>query len=270
VIVNNSPVASTCSSVVAFGIMKSVMKAAVHRTLAALGYRLERLNGAYPTYDSDGLTVFQKHAPFLDDPRFRSAYRSAIEREPHLRIEWRVAVTCWAARHGSRLPGDFVECGVNNGMHSRAICEYLDFNAIDKCFYLFDTFCGIPDEQRSPRERSYGHSHAGYYEECFEQTKKTFEQFPRVALIRGKVPDTLSSVNIDRVAYLSIDMNITYPERKAIEHFWPKLSTGAIVVLDDYGWFGYEEQRDSMDEFARGIGTEVLSLPTGQGLLIKS
>jgi predicted O-methyltransferase YrrM len=83
------------------------------------------------------------------------------------------------------------------------------------------------------------------------------------------VPESLSTVEVDRVAYLSIDMNIAYPERKAIEHFWPKLAPGALVVLDDYGWMNYEEQKQTMDDFARGVGVEILTLPTGQGLLVK-
>ena len=83
------------------------------------------------------------------------------------------------------------------------------------------------------------------------------------------MPDSLSTVSIDHVAYLSIDMNITYPERKAIEHFWPKLSSGAIVILDDYGFTPYVEQKLSMDEFAKSAGVAVCTLPTGQGMIIK-
>jgi hypothetical protein len=79
----------------------------------------------------------------------------------------------------------------------------------------------------------------------------------------------LHSVNIDKVCYLSIDMNIAYPERKAIEHFWPKLSPGAFVVLDDYGFYGYEEQMATLDQFAESVGVKILALPTGQGLIIK-
>ena len=80
---------------------------------------------------------------------------------------------------------------------------------------------------------------------------------------------TLPTVPIDAVSYLSIDMNIAYPERLAIEYFWPKLVTGAVVVLDDYAWKGYEDQKATMDEFAATIGVEILTLPTGQGLLLK-
>lgn len=249
-----------------------VVKSIAKRAIGALGYRVERIGaGPVPTYDADGLTVFNKQAPFLSDDRFMAAYSQAIATtDPKLRIEWRIAVTCWAATHGARLAGDFVECGVNRGMHSLAICRYLDFNLLKKSFYLFDTFDGIPDDQRSAAERANGHSHDGHYEECFDATRKTFAPFPRAVLIRGKVPDTLASAHIDRVCYLSIDMNIAYPERAAIEFFWPKLSPGAMVVLDDYAWHGYDEQRATMDDFAHRVGTEILTLPTGQGLLAKS
>jgi hypothetical protein len=216
-----------------------------------------------------------KHAPFLADDRFISAYRlglaSAGDRYGRLDIAWRVAVTCWAAQHGSKLPGDFVECGVTTGIHSLAACRYVDLNSLDKSFYLFDTFCGIPVDQMSDTERPDRLAHnANYFsDDYYEQTRRNFEPFASAILIRGKVPDSLPSANIDKVCYLSLDMSITYPERKAIEYFWPKLSTGAFVVLDDYGWHGYEAQAQSMNEFARAVGVEILSLPTGQGLLAK-
>ena len=44
---------------------------------------------------------------------------------------------------------------------------------------------------------------------------------------------------------------------------------GAPVVFDDYAWRGHEEQKAGIDVFARAQGTEVLTLPTGQGLLLK-
>jgi O-methyltransferase len=173
--------------------------------------------------------------------------------------------------HGSRLDGDFVECGVNTGWHSLAICEYVDFNSLDKAFYLFDTYCGLPEEQMSPYEKEHKSGfNKQYYPECYELTRRNFAPWPRVKLVRGKVPDTLTSVAIERVAYLSLDMNLAHPERAALEHFWPKLTPGALVVLDDYAWICMEEQKEAADQFAKARGVEVLTLPTGQGLLIKS
>ncbi|MDR3469545.1 MAG: TylF/MycF/NovP-related O-methyltransferase [Xanthobacteraceae bacterium] len=234
-----------------------------------------------PTYEADHLAVWQKRPGFLDDERFLRAYRRGADSglafdffgdgNPDPQIEWRVHIACWAALQGSKLPGDFVECGVNTGFFSLAICDYVDFNATGKTFWLFDTFSGIPTEQISPREAERGRAaENAWYPDCFERATANFAPYPRARLVRGKVPDTLASVSIAKVAYLHLDMNIAYPERAAIEHFWPRLARGALVVLDDYGWQPYAEQKAALDDFASRNGTVIATLPTGQGLMIKA
>lgn len=233
-----------------------------------------------PTYDHDSLRVCDKAAGFLDDPKFTAAYQRGIqsgqkfggEYNVDVHVEWRVHTLLWAAGHATKLRGDFVECGVNTGLFSLAICEYLNFNSIDKNFYLFDTFCGIPEDQGLVEETlkpSRIERMNRMYYECYEVAQRNFSDFPRAVLVRGVVPDTLSTVPIDSVCYLSIDMNIVQPEIAAIEYFWPRLTPGAPVILDDYGWEEHIAQREAMDEFASKNGTSILALPTGQGLLIK-
>ena len=108
-----------------------------------------------------------------------------------------------------------------------------------------------------------------WYEECYEIALRNFAPFPRARLVRGTVPATLDSVAIEKVCYLSLDMNIAAPERAAIEFFWDKLSPGAVVILDDYGWASHDDQKATMDEFAAARGVPIATLPTGQGLLLK-
>jgi O-methyltransferase len=234
-----------------------------------------------PSYEADRLAVWTRNMGFLTEERFRRAYRCGVEAKPAYelygdgnpdpQIQWRVHIACWAAHHGAKLPGDFVECGVKAGFVSLAVCDFVDFNATGKSFFLFDTFCGIPDEQISPAEQAWNRAadNAGY-PECYEQVQASFARYPRARLVRGKVPDTLASVEIDQVAYLHLDMNIAYPERAAIEYFWPKLVRGAMVVLDDYGWLPYQEQKKTLDEFAASVGTVIATLPTGQGMMCKA
>jgi hypothetical protein len=233
------------------------------------------------TYDADGLSTYGKNTDFLKDAAFVTAYRAGMDSghkigrpkgsNADIHIEWRIFVCCWAAWHAKHLPGDFVECGVNTGMNSLAVCSYIDFNSTGKSFYLFDTYCGIPIEQISPEEKALKREEENIrsYEECYEVAKRNFAPYPNAKLIRGKVPDTLASVSIDRVCYLSLDMNIVLPEIAAIEHFWDKLSPGAPVVLDDYGFLLYAPQKHAMDRFAASRGVKILTLPTGQGLLLK-
>ena len=155
-------------------------------------------------------------------------------------------------------------------MHSLAICHYLDFNSLGKKFYLFDTCRGLPHEQMSDWERKLRHDqNERVYPECYELAKKNFAPYPNAVLVRGKIPDTLGSVEIDKVAYLSIDMNLAYPEKCALEFFWPKLVAGAVIVFDDYAWANCYEQKAVHDAFAASQNTKILTLPTGQGLLVK-
>jgi O-methyltransferase len=240
-----------------------------------------QVNRPEPSYDADNLRVWYKTVDFLKDPRFRAAYHRGMDsghkicRErgstTDIHIEWRVHVLLWAARHAAKLPGDFVECGVNTGIYSLAVCDYLDFNSTGKNFYLFDTFAGIPLEQISDREKELGRlvENQIWFEECYEVAKRNFAPYSRARLVRGKVPDTLSTVSISQVCYLSLDLNIVKPEIAALEFFWEKLSPGAPVILDDYGWWGFVPQKEAMDEFAARKGVQILNLPTGQGLLLK-
>jgi hypothetical protein len=46
--------------------------------------------------------------------------------------------------------------------------------------------------------------------------------------------------------------------------------SGGVIVLDDYGWGGYHmEQKLGFDQFAARRDVDILSLPTGQGLIFK-
>lgn len=231
-----------------------------------------------PVYYSDHLAIWDKTMRFLDEPRFQRSYQLGMQSghslgmpgTVDLHIEWRVHVALWVAMQGARLEGDFVECGVNTGIMSLAICDYLDFNRLNKKFWLFDTYEGIPVEQMSAEERVIGREKFNQcYPDCFERTTANFSRWPGAMLVRGKVPDTLKDAPVECVSYLSIDMNIAEPEIAAITHFWPKLVSGAWVLLDDYGWDHHRPQAEAMDEFARSVGVPILSLPTGQAIILK-
>ncbi len=105
----------------------------------------------------------------------------------------------------------------------------------------------------------------------YEFVKKSFAKFPNAVIVKGAIPEILSSLSkIRSVAYLHIDMNCMIPEIAAAEFFWPKMSHCAVMLLDDYGWYGFDEQRLAFDKFAKEKNVPILSLPTGQGLIIKS
>ena len=80
---------------------------------------------------------------------------------------------------------------------------------------------------------------------------------------------TLAQVEAERVALLHLDMNCAPPEAAAAAFFWPRLTPGAFLLLDDYAYRGFGAQKAAMDAFARERDLSILALPTGQGLMVK-
>jgi O-methyltransferase len=254
----------------------------MYHTAARVRSEIVRVLEQKPDYDHDGMRLYGKSLDFLRDPRFTAAYAAGMNTEHHIcrpkgstediHNEYRVYMCCWAASHAARLPGDFVECGVNTGITSVAICTFLNFNETKKRFFLFDTYQGIPLEQATEAERvARAEENERYYEECFDVAKRNFAPWPNCILVRGRIPETLQNDHqIERIAYMHLDMNIAAPEIAAIEHFWPRMVTGGIIMLDDDGYEQYRPQKTAMDNFARKAGVLVATLPTGQGMILKS
>ena len=250
------------------------LKQLIKRWFAYAGYQV------FPTgtcYAQDGLIT-------IHNDRFR---RTAAFRDAYLRgvtagngvdpgFDWRLHVALWAAELGSRVAGDFVECGVNAGFISSAIMQRLQWNRLNRRYYLVDTFSGPPVFQFSDTEVQLGRRRiaedaiaAGAYVTDLSRVRENFAEWPSAVVVQGLIPDVLSTLPVEQVAFLHIDMNCAYPEQAALEHFWGRLSSGAVVLLDDYAYHGYDQQTDAMDTVAERVGANILSLPTGQGLIIR-
>jgi hypothetical protein len=223
------------------------------------------------TFNSDGMLTIH-NADFAKTPAFSEAYDAGESTKSWLgqNVGWRMHVICWAAAMGLKRPGDFVECGVSRGGSALTVLKYTNLTSTDRKMFLLDTFQG-PSPKYMTKSEQKQLRHSAQYEDCLDQVRQTFAPFgSTVQIIPGPVPETLGDVTSQQIAYLSIDMNNTLPEIAAIEFFWPKLVPGAPVVLDDYGWKGHHEQKEAFDSFAARANVPILSLPTGQAVLIKA
>lgn len=223
---------------------------------------------------ADNQIISRHNADFARQPEFLKAYEFAKSLTGQERPSWSAYLIQWAAQQAAKVEGDFVECGTARGFAAASIIASLDLAALRKRFFLFDSWAGLLNEQLTEGERVlYGErlgrvnqEYSGYYEEV----RRVFAPYPFVSLIRGYVPASLVTVEIPSISFLHIDMNAVYPEVEALRHFWPRLSKGAWVVLDDYGQPGRGEQKRGMDRLARELGAEIFSSPTGQGVLVKA
>jgi hypothetical protein len=261
------------------GWLKRVVKGRLIRNVA--GPLTKRLGleviDVHRRYAQDGLYTVHNDA-FRGEPAFRKAYARGIAASAGFdpQFEWRVHVALWAARTALTAEGDYVECGVNAGFMSSAIMQSLDWNSIGRKFYLIDTFAGPVLTQYSAEEVAKNRRKIaedtiadGGYVTDLDRIRANFSEWPSAIVTPGAVPEVLGKIEFGKVAFLHIDMNCALPEREALEFFWERLSPGAVVLFDDFAYAGYEAQREALAAVARARGHEILSVPTGQGVLIR-
>jgi O-methyltransferase len=229
------------------------------------------------TYAADGFGVRKKYVPFLNDTRFNEAWQETMEVNANLwgdavpDIRWRCHICAWAAQNCLRLDGDFAEFGVNTGILSSMILKTTGFASSDKRFFLFDTFAGVPEDMATDAEKIHVQEMNAtiYSHDILTIAKKVFSPFDNVEFVIGRLPESLGASGLGKIAYASIDLNSVVAEMAVAEHIWERMTPGGMIVLDDYGFGGHEEQREAWDQFAANNNRVILAVPTGQGILMK-
>ena len=181
----------------------------------------------------------------------------------------------------ANIDGDFIEVGVWRG-GSSIVAKYIIGNS--KAFFLYDTFDGMTEP--SEFDFQIGESSANktihkwnllktdfgnkWVAASLKEVENNFKRFnlldSTVKLIKGDVRLTLeSSENLPKViSILRIDTDFYDSTLISLRKLWPLLSSGGVLVLDDYShWDG---ARRAVDEFfiESGLST-LLTVPIAGG-----
>lgn len=209
-------------------------------------------------YAGDNIFTIGRNLGFLENKDFVNAWQAHAETDIEQAIVWRIYVLAWAAKSvlSRKIPGDFVECACHNGTIARIVCDYVDFAHSGRNYYLYDLFEG---DKAMPEQSAI----------LFDTIKNRFSSFPNVIISKGVLPQVLDEVSPEKISFMHIGMNDAAAEIGMLERLFDRLSPGGILLLNDYGWQAYREQKLAEDPWLAERGYEVLELPTGQGLIIK-
>jgi len=187
----------------------------------------------------------------------------------------RVYAAASAARYvaEAKIPGAIVECGVWRGGSSMAMAlALLAAGVDDRDLYLFDTYEGMTAP--TAEDKDFRGESA---QVKFEQTKTsddasdwcatgiddvrtnvTSTGYPieRLHLVQGKVEETLPADAPDEIAVLRLDTDWYTSTKHELVHLWPRLVTGGVCIIDDYGH--WEGCRQAVDEYFAEQGITVL------------
>ncbi|HZZ88745.1 MAG TPA: TylF/MycF/NovP-related O-methyltransferase [Caulobacteraceae bacterium] len=206
--------------------------------------------------------VFRRRFPDVE-PRIREIYARA---KPFtMTSPERVIALCDAVRYvvSAGVEGAIVECGVWRGGSSMAAALMLaELGETGRDLYLFDTFEGMSEpgeEDRRARDAtgaaallaSSGRDAKVWAYSPLDEVRANLAStgYPaeRVRFVQGKVEDTIPEHAPDRIALLRLDTDWYESTRHELEHLYPRLVPGGVLIIDDYG--AWEGARRAVDEF---------------------
>ena len=178
------------------------------------------------------------------------------------------------------IPGALVECGVWRGGSALAILMTLLREGVrDRDVWLYDTFDGMTAptaRDRSPfdaparqtwdaaREAGSKPWHHLFKPDVFnlDKVRALLEStgYPPAHLhfVVGAVEQTLPAQAPERAALLRLDTDWYESTRQELDHLYPRLSSGGVLIVDDYGhWQGC---REAVDEYFSAPGREPILL----------
>jgi len=217
----------------------------------------------FPYYDRQGVEIIESVKPYtMTDPERIFAL-----------------INCVRYIVQSKIPGDIVECGVWRGGSMMAAAKVLlSLNESSRRLYLFDTFEGMP--KPSEKDISYDGRHAS---ELFKARTKSFMSFAtlrdvkdnmskvgyersKIHFVKGLVEETIPARAPTRISLLRLDTDLYSSTRHELQHLFPRLSHGGVIVVDDYGyWLG---SRKAMDEYMVANKIKLLLHITSEGAAI--
>ena len=159
-------------------------------------------------------------------------------------------------------PGDYIELGTSEGLMAKVIWKLMDprFH-----LYLLDTFEGFVEQDLVVEKQIYENS---WEADIFPPTSP--ERVLRyigdgrapanVTPIKGWFPETYAGLERKAWRFVHIDFDLYQPIKRAMELCWPQLVPGGVMVVHDYGCFGFPAAKKAVDEFCATIGMVPVNL----------
>ncbi len=173
----------------------------------------------------------------------------------------RVVAAIRAAEYVAKneIPGALVECGVWRGGSMMAFAlALLKLGRADRPLYLFDTFGGMSEpfaaDGPGARKKWRRNQRPTHNDWCYasladvqRNVRSTGYDENLVHFVEGRIEETVPSRAPAQIALLRLDTDWHESTRHELEHLYPRLASGGVLIIDDYErWPGC---RRAVDEY---------------------
>jgi hypothetical protein len=213
-----------------------------------------------------GYKIIKKSDPIIDkDEKFMKIYGEC--KKFTLTTKERMYSLYKAVEYviNSKIPGDFVECGVWKGGSAMLIaCILLEMNEKNRKIYLYDTFEGMsaPTESdyrvenkniramplwKKRQKKDHNQWTFSSLSEVKNNMFSTGYSMDRMVFVKGKIEDTIPKNMPSKIALLRLDTDWYESTKHELKHLFPVLVKNGVLIIDDYGsWAG---SKKAVDEY---------------------
>jgi O-methyltransferase len=136
----------------------------------------------------------------------------------------------------THVAGDLVEFGCYVGTTSLFISEYLSKTGSKRAFHVYDSFAGLPDklaQDQSPAGMQFKTGELGASKSEFIKNYRQ-AHLPLPAIHKGWFEELTPTDVPDKIAFAFLDGDYYSSIMSSLKLIWPRLSPGAVIVVDDY------------------------------------
>lgn len=235
-----------------------------HTLLTKTGYfRLRTLAASRGRPTPDSHLYRPLYSPWEGERQFERLFHRV---RPYTLVSRDRTYVLWKTlEQALHLPGDVVECGVFRGGTALLEAITMQGQAGGRTLHLFDSFEGMPQTIAGVDRIQAG----DFATTSVEAVARLLGSFPFVRIHQGFIPKTFEGLDIERLAWVHVDVDIYQSVLDCIAYAYPRLVTGATMIFDDYGFPCCAGARRAVDQTFADLPEVPLCLPTGQCLVTK-
>ncbi|MFW6368148.1 MAG: TylF/MycF/NovP-related O-methyltransferase [Spirochaetota bacterium] len=217
------------------------------------------------------------YAPWTEDQKFLEV--NEMIREHTLVDRYRCFELWQLVDQAMKSGGDLLEVGVwrgGTGALIAARARQLHLRALDqgrddqpRRVFLADTFSGVV--KAGPLDRYYRGGEHGNTSVDQVRTLLASLELHDVEILQGVFPeDTAARIGENRFCFCHIDVDVYKGARDVTDWVLPRMAPGAIVVYDDYGFYGCEGVTTFVHEIWERDDLAIIHNLNGHAIAVKT
>lgn len=175
---------------------------------------------------------------------------------------WSILLNCKQI-DAEGIAGDFAEVGVWRGNSAAVLAHFAKQQS--RRVALFDPFNGFRSDDIEVIDRN---TRVGLFSDTnLEIVKRTIASAWDICdVYPGYFPDTVTQeLSERRFSLVNLDCDLYKPMRAGLSFFYPRMSSGGLLMLHDYSSSHWKGAKQAVDEFCSETGERIVLMPDKSG-----